>query len=703
MLPTIISQVLDGEATRSSILEPDTTSLKGLSGRWEMTVNIKDGGSADLWQVTLRIEGSLVSGDIFQPVQSGRGAPATIGCRDDWRFSFWGRVDQAITVNETGERWLVALCDATHRFLEPSAPQPRAIVSLRDEGGGRPAIRLSLLWSEDGSGNLEPDHERSGVVPPGATRATGMRKVLLTYVAVATEGTPQEQKARKEEIVRGLFEDTSHGEFTSKWTLEACMAEEGIDLIVEPDRKAGEPDRVTPNGIPPGAAADATLEDILVEVGRKNLDGRHADHDWRFVLILSGDDAPDPQGGRQILGRAYGLGGGQNRFWTRFGAIVHVARFEDDVEEFPRDKLEEIGNKVNEFRSAPPLSEQAAVELGKQEMRRRLICHYAMHELGHLLNLPHCWERDLGFRMLGRADPAACSYSNYPSSQPYGPAASAHFAPFEQDERKKRTKSQRLRYFEEVGLTADGRLKGFDKTERRFLHHAPFDQIAQGGRTFLDHVLPAPTIVKRTEISAARAGPQKNAIEGIEIVCHNAKDFQQVDEIRLWHWRSRDGSQFCYPPIPAIVRPIGVSSLPRDFRFEVGALQLVVKSEPAFSAESKTIALNPSRSKGLNAPGRFQNSVLLPWVTLSEATEFAEGIHEFSIQVVYYENIQTSFASNVVRVSYKDVETFKDTAGKFGELIARGDAAGLRPHTGATHPTAILGGNAFAIDDPFVP
>ncbi len=168
MARTIIGSVLEGEATQFPLSQADRSDLHSLSGRWEVSA-AANGLVRDRWQVTLRIDGETVSGDVFQPLEDRLlRRQMRLGGRDDWRFSFWGTVREAI--EDASGRWLTASCDASHRLMTPMAAQPRAVLSVRvartNGGPPRPEIRLALLSDLGGTGALGWVAERTGAEEP---------------------------------------------------------------------------------------------------------------------------------------------------------------------------------------------------------------------------------------------------------------------------------------------------------------------------------------------------------------------------------------------------------------------------------------------------------------------------------------------------------------------------------------------------------
>ena len=481
-------------------------------------------------------------------------------------------------------------------------------------------------------------------------KAALTRKVHVRYMLVLGSA----DAARTEMLDRLLRQPADD----DPWTLVNAMRSEGIELTTQAHdtESLSMPKR-------PGASPDGLLEDILVDIAEgaaSEVLMNGASPDWTLALVLSDHPRKDmPHGGTQILGRAYGLLGGQNRFRTRFGAIVHINKIAEEVPD--------LGPGIDEV-----------------EALRRVILHHIMHELGHLLNLPHCWERERGFRILGGPAPDLDSYMNYASSWPFGSASSSHYADIQEPPKEARRSAQRLRYFNQVGLSGSIRTRGFDEAERAFISHAPFDQIAQGGRTFLDAILPEPAFL-----------PPSQGTPRLEIGSRSAGAFHPVELIELWHWRSRDRSTVCFPPIPALVRftPPPGSAISDDFRFESGALQLLIRpfygdQRPAHEPAPRTVAFDPSRSLELVRPiVQRPNEVLLPWMTLDDVMAYyLDNPVVFDLQVVYFRDSDTSHASNIVRVSFQEPRTHPASSREFRRLVEELNLQALQADAGGDVP-----------------
>ncbi|ABD55176.1 hypothetical protein [Jannaschia sp. CCS1] len=145
---------------------------------------------------------------------------------------------------------------------------------------------------------------------------------------------------------------------------------------------------------------------------------------------------------------------------TRFGAVIFVRPIIDQV-------LEKMGSTDWQAHR------DAIVDL----LRRTYV-----HEIGHLLNLPHTWQRGRFALPPVPANPAAQSWMAYGSRFPLGD--------FMTTSRKKIANGSKPQ--EDALLKADALLSnedalsdpGFTDAEKGWLWHAPFDHISPGGPYF---------------------------------------------------------------------------------------------------------------------------------------------------------------------------------------------------------------------------
>lgn len=194
------------------------------------------------------------------------------------------------------------------------------------------------------------------------------------------------------------------------------------------------------------------------------------DDPYGYAVLLTRMDPPQDA----ILGTTFGLDGKEPLHRPRFGAVVYVKRL------------------VDRYLKRRNLTAETISEEQRDDLARRVRFTY-IHELGHLLNLPHTWQRDR-FRMPAlSADPAARSWMTYGSRYPLGDfmtllrRRTASRLSDEQGE----TNAQRLQ--RERDLADDDAERnvsttlaepGFIAEELGWLWHAPFDQIASGGQYY---------------------------------------------------------------------------------------------------------------------------------------------------------------------------------------------------------------------------
>ncbi len=183
---------------------------------------------------------------------------------------------------------------------------------------------------------------------------------------------------------------------------------------------------------------------------------------FTFTLVLSGES---DQGPKDIvpLGRALGMTTQFPLFYARTVAAV-----------FPHEILRSY------LKSHPDLDPDTVDidTLGETHVRAMSfrLKFYILHELGHLLNLPHPWQRS-AFELPGLLnEPEARSWTNYGSLYPFGPLNQS-VLPQGSDERCLQS-----------ARTLDGVFKkhvSFTCAERWHIRHAMFDDIAAGHSSFV--------------------------------------------------------------------------------------------------------------------------------------------------------------------------------------------------------------------------
>ncbi|KAA9009479.1 hypothetical protein F3S47_09575 [Histidinibacterium aquaticum] len=187
---------------------------------------------------------------------------------------------------------------------------------------------------------------------------------------------------------------------------------------------------------------------------------------YSFSIFLSARTAPEDAARDVPLGVTLGLDAYPRRFGAGRAAIV-----------YPRVIAESL---VRQGAAARRRLTQADVDDLAFRIRFTI-----MHELGHLLNLPHPWQRD-AFAGVGlSAEPDARSWMAYGSLYPLG-APNIYALENIADETTRRERRDRLAQQNLGQVNAPLRGAGFTDEERGQIVHAPFDLVSAGGRTFVD-------------------------------------------------------------------------------------------------------------------------------------------------------------------------------------------------------------------------
>lgn len=178
-----------------------------------------------------------------------------------------------------------------------------------------------------------------------------------------------------------------------------------------------------------------------------------ADDPLCYRMILSTEDCDG------AFGTTPGMTTGVQHMHNRLGAVVQVAAI--------------IAKARQEADDPETIKKQAAAEI------RRIV----LHELAHLMNLPHPWQRGRFDPLDLASDPASISVTNYPSLYPHG--ILARYV-------RQRTAQNRQQWREmawaEAGAAQSGALAelAFDAPEILHLRHAAYGQIAAGYSAFVD-------------------------------------------------------------------------------------------------------------------------------------------------------------------------------------------------------------------------
>ena len=535
----------------------------------------------------------LISGDVF--ARSSRTGHFVLGGREDWQYSFVGSFKQA----SDGCAQYTAICDVyAHSQSAEGARDNMAAVSFGFDGDKLDNFDFEMIVTSGGGSGAGENWTL--LADQGIASSDDIRRIHLHYaIAKSARG----QSALIHEL---LAQDGPVFKTLAQSGIAATFEE--VDLKFDPGDFNLDP-IYDPSDMVASTGGIATPE------------GR----DWsHFFVFIGQPDADQSEHHVEFRnGQAFGLSLPEHRFRSRFGAFINLANYLKVKDPGPKARL------------------------------RTLI----VHELGHLLNIPHAWRRHLGHPFLGAPRPDALSAMNYAKTYPLGPLYEAKLpdvAPGEPIPPSQQTKAQieerrRRRFYKALGD------KGYDAQEQKFLWHAPLDHIAQGGRTFLDDRLVAPKFEKPTK--------------DVELRLERTDGQASLKTFDLVTWVISGDREL--QPIPLRVSLPSQAIILPDFRFETGAVQLLIqeqKRDPVFGGFPPVIAFDPKMEpdaawcetalafgkdpKGVKRPGPKDQlcspKLQLPWVRET----FVRGTSQaFKMQIVYYQR-PLIYRSQVFDVSF---------------------------------------------------
>ena len=620
-------------------------------GRHALTATVEpDGGPAE---ILLRADPAmgLVSGDVFRP-GAGQGSHR-LGGRDDWAYSFLGRIGQGDATDAGPE---VAVCDVTVRVRGGVDRIGRkGTLSLCPGPGGRGVTARFDLDARQGGGWLTLHRWTAGTE---ATPDPAFRRLRLSLYV--------HEKAHEHAVGRAAL-DRLLGDPDDP--TDGMLAEALLACDIRAEIRLAPPNRRPADG---RSYWEAVERELYVRSAEDALDWDRdvppvAQTDWSHTILLAwyGDDRDAAGGGGAIeYGKSFGLGVARTRWRSRCGAVINARRVLGSVDEAPGDT---------------PVDRAAW-----------LLRYNILHELAHLLNIPHPWERSRGPTLLGPSAPDALTVTNYGARHPYGAVLAARYDAMGDDDpigsvsgdpagggtKAAALSRRRAAFYAALGDA------GYDRDERRFLRHAPLDEIAPGGGTFLDGDMPAPSFAR----------PSRGDVTlPILVKGRDGDAYLPVDRITLPQWRTGEGAatDWHYPLIPAWIalaehRATGVEAY-FDFRHSSGAVQILyrgVAQGPAapWSPVPPVVAHNPAgpldtarpgdgvdvpatRNEGVRdlAAGATPRAMLaFPWLRRAHvAIETGRAWDEIDLQVVYYV-ASRPVHSGLVRLSFRGVEPFPD-------------------------------------------
>lgn len=649
ILKTLVTGQLDDRPDQE--FERLNRPLSRLAGRIDLKPKLlpREGGPAETppgadalpMSAVLRIdpEQPFVSGDVFQARDAFKG-PYKLGGRTDWFYSFYGPLRYVIRTETT--KVFAGVCVIVRNQGAKSDPfVQRGAVAITTDLSESHIIDVQFLYYFDsGVVHAWRGHQSAPTDP-------AFRRVRLIFWA--DETVKENEKYSK--IVDMLTDEDDI------FSVRGALRSVGIDALVEHEHDFDTICRMAP------VADDDPCSDPFLE---RDAD---ADADWTHIIRFEdfnaahdGADAHDghdhPSGGTDntIYGITHGLGDAQHRFRSRFQARINLASIAADAKE-----------RGLEFEGPDAELKQMAWQ----------VRHTTVHEFGHLLNMPHPWSRETAYDLLDTSMPDAMSWMNYPGLFPLGTITKAYLSSFGRPQRDALTarlsKRFHQRHRENIRRNA-----GYTQMEKHFIRHAPLNQIAQGGDTFLDHRLPAPKIKPPTNRSDVR----------LEIVVPMGGALHPAREVNLFFFHQLKGNTEQLPVLPAFVRVHGGHG-PGDHDHDkiaslvAGNLQVLLRKRNTLKPEhwfndeptkilildpikdledrkailSKASALDMGIADEIGDPESTRSDLItLPWLELSRLKDmFGNGsLHEFAMQAVLFLD-GSEIRSEVLRLTYSDV------------------------------------------------
>lgn len=395
---------------------------------------------------TLRVdaEHAMISGDLFSDIR-----------RTDWRCSWRSEAIFAPPDRATpGIEWdLLAICDLfrSDTFVvqgEAGASLPEKLALFLRTGKGH-LIKALRLIAMDTDGNAALDLSMTETEQPVHSRS--FRHLNIVNV---TDIDPEADDLLSRVMLRAVGRDGT--------PLREVLNRTGARLY------NGNSEQIVLRYC--DRASDSRAPEIGDTAFSLLSPYQWTDDPYGYAVLLTRLPPPDDA----ILGTTFGLDGKEPLHRPRFGAVVYVKKV------------------VDSYLKRRDLAESAATEEDIDNLARRIRFTY-LHELGHLLNLPHPWQRDMFHSPGLAAEPAARSWMNYGSLYPLGDfmrllrrRAVRKIADPDNRNGNWRLERELALAKEDADRSNSSMLAepGFTPAEQRWLWHAPFDQIASGGQYY---------------------------------------------------------------------------------------------------------------------------------------------------------------------------------------------------------------------------
>lgn len=602
-----------------NVLAADTlnarpAAIEAVEGRYRLVLD-------ENRNCSLRITANppFLSADFFRKREED-GQYFLLGGHPDWRYSVFGPIEN-MTVDK-GVTTVVVTCDlSADRPLPANGNRPRAFVRLRIANDKLTFMGMTIY------------PEMQSAFTPWETRDIPDKEDHFREIEVDVQvDQPLVGDADLQAHLALFFNDR-------ELSLSSGLSAMGIKAHVT---------RTNMDRPLDGAFLRDVKPDPIPETPQSF---RSENPDWKHTIFLTNLPLREEDVGHicdheadVTIGTAFGLGEHQHRFRSRYAAAVNVDRT----------------ILLSEGRGPRGLE-----GVKRQAWMLRSTC---LHELGHLFNLPHPWQRLLAHQLLGPSTPAGLTVMHYPFSYPFGPTGKMIDLADADEEAVAQAFNDALLRMERASIPM------LTPKEHLFLRHAPLNHIAQGGHSFLDHMIPPPKITKRV-----RKGEKRLDIVVQNGLTNGVVAIKKMDLFAFKRTRFSEATRNLeLPVLPCMIKfSDDGTTIPLDNEeLMSGSLQVFVRvlyhnqHDDPYNRNDRTIAYPMDMSRDLSrfvfqlqkkiAPSAFPTdpfagAVQVPWLKWDKMRLFFKDLplKELLLQAVYYLE-GTLYRSTPVELTFID-------------------------------------------------
>lgn len=521
------------------------SALAPLSGRHVLFAQSEVHGDM---RVELRSDPDLgvLSGDVFQNV------PANERVRNaDWLFSF-----QSEALYSCGSD-VAAICTLyrDQRYKEVLAPGAKVLVRMQPHAEHRHCVGLADVVVLNEAAEIRPIPTAFLARSADAFGAGGtpihsdlVRQVHLNLYSDLGTSVSCYDLWRDEVLSAAIYGGDERG------GLRSWMARAGVYLVIPKTP-------VVLKNTKPAAS--------LAEISALFSPAQFSDDPWQTSILVSALVNPEKESLRRSMrvpyGRTFGLQTGVAKTRSRFGAAVFI------------DQI------IRAYCKHKNLSDADLRTPFHTDVLIRRVRFTFLHELGHLLNLPHSWQRDQFSGSTMRANPSDTSALAYGSKYPMGilhDHALRHVAK-NKDESALDTAvfDYSLRNMERS--LADPEIPPL---EQRHIRHAPFPTIGIGETSFIEDPTDQPRITrlwhahKRLHLEIERARASTSDADGPGAQALTLRTHASGN--RLNRIEPPNGFVTLKGPALSDLQDNGVTKDTAMFGFMGGALKVILREDP---------------------------------------------------------------------------------------------------------------------------